>query len=224
MKTLDHMAHYQVIESVPGGRSSPGSAFIDSNSRDLYIAQASGIAKFDLLTSLTTTDFIKGADVNDVAFRPRAKVLSLNRFSANAFISDEMTGTLLAVIAIGKSPISVLSGLAYVIHSGSEDVTVIDPRESSSIGSISVGGHPGGAVADQHGKIFVTVEDRGKIAIIDAVSLRVFGSLGIKNCKNPSNLAIDAGDGVLITSCDHLRVLATSIATGMSVATFQSAK
>jgi len=99
--------------------------------------------------------------------------------------------------------------------------TVIDPVEGTVIGTIDLGGQPEQAASDGNGTIYVDLEDKSAIAVVDAKTMTVTDkydiagsggtcaglALDAKNhilfatCRNPQNMVIlNAKDGKIITT------------------------
>jgi DNA-binding beta-propeller fold protein YncE len=99
--------------------------------------------------------------------------------------------------------------------------TVIDPAEGTVVGTIDLGGQPEQAASDGNGTIYVDLEDKSAIAVVDAKTLAVTAkydiagsggtcaglALDAKNhilfatCRNPQNMVIlNAKDGKIITT------------------------
>ena len=70
------------------------------------------------------------------------------------------------------------------------------------VGTIPVGGDLEFAVPDGDGKVFVNIEDKNQIAVIDAKAKKVTTRYTLKDCDGPTGLAYDAADKYLIASCD----------------------
>src|ERR1700674_2841017 len=100
-------------------------------------------------------------------------------------------------------------------------VTVIDATDGSVVGTIDLGGMPEQAVSDGKGHLYIDIEDKEKIAVVDAKTLAVTASydltgkggtcaglaLDLKNrilfatCRNPKKMVIlNADDGNIITT------------------------
>jgi DNA-binding beta-propeller fold protein YncE len=99
--------------------------------------------------------------------------------------------------------------------------TVIDSAEGTVIGTIDLGGQPEQAASDGNGTIYVDLEDKSAIAVVDAKTMTVTDkydiagsggtcaglALDAKNhilfatCRNPQNMVIlNAKDGKIITT------------------------
>jgi uncharacterized protein YjiK len=98
---------------------------------------------------------------------------------------------------------------------------VINAADGSVAGTIDLGGAPEQAVSDGKGHLYIDIEDKGNIAVVDAKTLTVTAhydlegkggtcaglAMDVKNnilfaaCRNPATMVIlNAGDGKIITT------------------------
>src|SRR6185369_6441559 len=63
----------------------------------------------------------------------------------------------------------------WVFSHGAPNATVIDSKDGSVIGTVDLGGAPEQAVTDGAGHMYVDIEDKDKIAVVDAKALKVTG-------------------------------------------------
>lgn len=117
-------------------------------------------------------------------------------------------------IAVGKNPDAIFyepfSKKMIVCNGGSNDVSVIDPETNTVIKIIDVGGKPETAVSDGKGKIFVNIEDKNEIVVIDAKNFKVIHHWGLAKEEGPSGLAIDTKTNRLFSTCDKMLVILDS--------------
>jgi DNA-binding beta-propeller fold protein YncE len=99
------------------------------------------------------------------------------------------------------------------------NVTVIDPKDGSIVGTIDLGGAPEQAVSDGKGHLYIDLEDKGSIAVVDAKTMKLTTTydlqgkggtcaglaMDVKNnilfaaCRNPQTMVIlNAGDGKIL--------------------------
>ncbi len=109
----------------------------------------------------------------------------------------------------------------WVFSHSAPNATVIDAKDGSIVGTVDLGGAPEQAVSDGKGKIYVDIEDKDNVAVVDAAALKVTGNfaldgkggtcaglaMDLKNqilfvaCRNPANMVImSAADGKIITT------------------------
>jgi DNA-binding beta-propeller fold protein YncE len=109
----------------------------------------------------------------------------------------------------------------YIFSHRAPNATVINAADGSVAGTIDLGGAPEQAVTDGKGHLYVDIEDKDNIAVVDAKSLSVTAhydlagkggvcaglAMDVKNhtlfaaCRNPATMVVlDANDGKIITS------------------------
>jgi YVTN family beta-propeller protein len=94
------------------------------------------------------------------------------------------------------------SGKLITCNGRSKDLTVIDPIEEKVVATIPVGGKPETAVSDNKGKLYVNVEDKNEIAVIDLKSMKMIDHWSLLPAEEPTGLAIDTKSGLLFAGCD----------------------
>ena len=96
----------------------------------------------------------------------------------------------------------------YIFSHSAPNATVIDAATGNVLGTIDLGGAPEQAAADGKGKIYVDIEDKDSVAVVDAKTMKVTEtySLGGKGGGN-AGLALDAKNGVLFVACRTPQVM-----------------
>jgi hypothetical protein len=109
----------------------------------------------------------------------------------------------------------------YILSHATPHITAIDAKDGSVIGTVDIGGMPEQAVSDGKGHLYVDVEDKENIAVVDTKKLAVTNhfdvtgkggtcaglAMDVKNrilfatCRDPKNMVIlSADDGKVITT------------------------
>jgi hypothetical protein len=197
-------------------------ASIDQVSRRLYVARGFGVTAVDLDTEQTIRQLVPGKHVHAVIPLPDGRALSTNGDSNTATLFDGKTGNVLAQIDTGNEPDAAVfdssSGLVFVMNAKDADATLIDPIGGKAVGRLPLGGKPEFAVADGHGRLFVNLEDQGKMAVVDTAGRKVVGTHDLPGCQRPSALGIDTGSGVLVAACANRIAIAIRAGDGKVVA------
>lgn len=97
----------------------------------------------------------------------------------------------------------------YTFNGKTANVTAIDTGTMREIANI--------AVSDQTGKIFVNIEDKSEINVIDVASNTVTGHWPLKGCEEPTGLAIDVTHARLFSVCKNKVMVVTDAKTGRSI-------
>lgn len=90
----------------------------------------------------------------------------------------------------------------YVFSHRPPNTTVIDAVDGSVVGTIDLGGAPEQAVTDGKGHLYVDIEDKANVAVIDAKTMTVTAhyDLGDKG-GTPAGLAFDVKNHILFVAC-----------------------
>ena len=90
----------------------------------------------------------------------------------------------------------------YILSHSAPNITVLDDKDGSILGTIDIGGAPEQAVTDGHGKIYVDIEDKAAIAVIDANTMKMAGKYDVSSKGGGcAGLALDAKNGILFAAC-----------------------
>ncbi len=129
----------------------------------------------------------------------------------NVSVFDLNTLKTTGQIATGENPDAIMydpfSGKIITCNGRSKDLTIIDPIEAKPIATIPVGGKPETAVSDNKGKLYVNVEDKNEIAVIDLKSMTMIDHWSLLPAEEPTGLAIDTKLGLLFAGCDKKLVI-----------------
>lgn len=182
---------------------------IDEGSNHLFISHGTVVQVLDvksgkLLATIPDTKGVHGiALVNNLN-----KGFISNGRDSSVTVFDLKTLKTLGKISIsGKNPDAIIydpfSQHIFTFNGRSSNATVIDPQTDKEIGTIAFEGKPEEAVSDGKGKIFVNIEDKSKISVIDVKTQKVVQSWLIKPGEEPSGLAFDPESQRLFTVCGN---------------------
>ncbi len=106
----------------------------------------------------------------------------------------------------------------FAFNGRSHNATVIDALTDRLVATVALSGKPEAAVADGQGKVFVNIEDRNEISVIDAASAKVSASWALKGCDEPAGLAIDTQTHRLFVGCHNKTLLVVDADLGKVIA------
>ena len=90
----------------------------------------------------------------------------------------------------------------YVLSHSAPNITVLDDKDGSVLGTIDIGGAPEQAVSNGQGKIYVDIEDKSAIAVIDANTMKMVGKYDLSSKGGGcAGLALDAKNDILFAAC-----------------------
>ena len=90
----------------------------------------------------------------------------------------------------------------YILSHSEPNITVLDDKDGSILGTIDIGGAPEEAATDGHGKIYVDIVDKAAIAVIDANTMKMVGRFDVSSHGSGcAGLALDAKNDILFAAC-----------------------
>ena len=90
----------------------------------------------------------------------------------------------------------------YILSHAAPNVTVIDAKDGTILGTIDLGGAPEQAVTDGKGHIYIDIEDKDAIAVVDAKTMTMTGKYDVSSKGGGcAGLALDAKNGILFAAC-----------------------
>lgn len=204
---------YKVLKTVKvGGEGGFDYVYADTAGRKLYIPRlgpAGHITIFDLDTLAPAGD-IPNASGHGVAVDPS----SHHAFATSkpVVMWDSNTLATIKTIDVQGGPDGILgdpfNGRVYVLSHGAPNATVINAADGSVAGTIDLGGAPEQAVTDGKGHIYVDIEDKGNIAVVDAATMTVTRHIDLQGKANGcAGLAFDVANGILFAACREPSVM-----------------
>ncbi len=214
---------YRVVAQLPAGDGGWDLASVDSANQRLYVARTDGVAAFDLRTGKATDRLVRGRRVHAALAIPGTHdVISTNGESNDATLFDGRTGKIRATIATGTRPDAAAYDPAtrtvWIMNAGSGDVTVVDPVAGKAVATLAVGGSLELAVADGKGRLFVNVEDKNEVAVIDTVKRTVTARFALQGCDGPTGIAYDPASREILSACGGNDVAVVSAPDGRKIA------
>ena len=90
----------------------------------------------------------------------------------------------------------------YILSHAEPNITVLDDEDGTILGTIDIGGAPEQAVTDGHGKIYVDIEDKSAIAVLDPGTMKMTGKYDLSSHGGGcAGLALDAKNNILFAAC-----------------------
>jgi DNA-binding beta-propeller fold protein YncE len=90
----------------------------------------------------------------------------------------------------------------YILSHSQPNITVLDDKDGSILGTIDIGGAPEQAATDGQGKIYVDIEDKSAIAVIDANTMKMVGKYDLSSKGGGcAGLALDVKNNILFAAC-----------------------
>lgn len=214
---------FRIVERIAGPDGPWDYASVDAARRRLYVSREYGVMAIDLVTGAKTEKLVAGAHVHSVLPLPGGSaVVSSNGATGLLTWFDGDTGAVKAETPAGTSPDGMLiepkTGLVIVFAGKSHDAHLFTQDSASAGDPIALGGKPEAAAADGTGRVFVNIEDKAEIAVLDAPARRVVGAYALPGCESPSGLARWPARKLLIAACENHLALVLDETSGAVVA------
>jgi hypothetical protein len=178
----------------------------DSDGRNLYVARsgpAGHIGVFNLDTLAQVGD-IPGTSAHGGAVDTETG----HGFATSSPVTmfDAKTFAIIKKIDVQGHPDGYLNDSYnhhfYVLSHAAPNITVLDDKDGAILGTIDIGGAPEQAATDGHGKIYVDIEDKAAIAVIDANTMKMVGKYDVSSKgAGCAGLALDAKNNILFAAC-----------------------
>jgi DNA-binding beta-propeller fold protein YncE len=198
---------YQVTKiQLVGGDGGFDYVTADSDGRNLYVARSGPqghIGVFNLDTLAQVGD-IPGTSAHGGA----VDTATGHGFATSKPVTmfDGKTFAILKKIDVQGNPDGYLNDAYnhrfYVLSHSAPNITVLDDKDGTILGTIDIGGAPEQAATDGHGRIYVDIEDKAAIAVIDADKMAMVGKYDLSSRGSGcAGLALDAKNGILFSAC-----------------------
>ena len=200
-------ASYQVLKiQLVGGDGGFDYVTADPDGRNLYVARsgpAGHIGVFNLDTLAQVGDMpgvsAHGGAVDTATGHGFATSKPVTMFDAKTF-------AILKKIDVEGNPDGYLNDAYnhhfYILSHSEPNITVLDDKDGSILGTIDIGGAPEEAATDGNGKIYVDIEDKAAIAVIDANTMKMIGRYDVSSRGGGcAGLALDVKNEILFATC-----------------------
>jgi WD40 repeat protein len=194
----------------------------DGEARRLYIARATRVMVVDVDSGKLVGEIPDTNGVHGVALAHKlGRGITSNGRDNSATIFDLKTLAPIATVKTGAKPDAILfdkfSGFVLTFNGKSNDATLIDPEKAVAMGTIALPGRPETGVSDGKGKVFVNLEDKNLIAVIDVAARKVLASWPLTGCEEPTGLALDIANRRLFSGCHNGTLVVMDADTGRNV-------
>jgi len=222
----DPAGRYKVVQTLrPGGDGGWDYLIVDSAARRLYVTRGTRVMVFDADTLVSVGEIPDTAGVHGVALAADlGRGFTSNGKANSVTIFDLKTLQTIAEIKIAATnPDAILYDPAtkrvFTFNGRSADATVLDAATGKVVGTVPLGGKPEFATTDLDGRVYVNIEDKSEVAVLDARKLVVEKRWPLAPCEEPSGMAIDRKSRRLFVGCGNRMMAVVDAASGKVVTT-----
>lgn len=189
-----------------GGDGRYDYVYADPGARRLYVPRlgpSGSISVFDLDT-LAPVGSIPNTSAHGVAVDEKTHHAFAS--SKPVAIWDSQSLQTIKTIDVQGGPDAItadpFNSRIYVMSHSAPNATVIDAKDGSIVGTIDLGGAPEQTVSDGNGHLYVALEDRTYLAVVDAKTMTVTAHYDLAGQGGScAGLAIDRKNNILFVSC-----------------------
>ena len=197
---------------------------VDEINQKLFVSHSSQVNVVDLKLGTEVAVIPETSGVHGIAVANdlNRAFISCGRDSSVLVVDLNNFKVVGRVQGTGKNPDAILydsfSKKVFTFNGRSSSSTVIDATSLKIIATIPLAGKPEFAQTDGKGKIFVNIEDKSSLAIIDAASMKVDKIWSIAPGEEPSGLAFDKANNRLFSVCGNKLMVVSDPVSGKVVA------
>ena len=198
---------YSVLKKLTlGGDGGWDYLTFDSAGRRLYIARSDRVMVIDVDAEKLLGEIKDMKGVHGVALAPEFNQGFVSSGGDNTVrIFDLKTLKETGQVKAGAKPDAIIyepvSKKVFAFNNGGTTATAIDATTAKELGEVELNGAPEFAVADGKGMVFVNLEDKSEVAVIDANTLKVLQHWPLAPGKTPTGLSMDTQHRRLFSGC-----------------------
>jgi hypothetical protein len=198
---------YKILKTIKvGGEGGFDYVYADVAPRKLYIPRSGPLGRITVL-DLDTLKSV-GEIPNVSAHGAVVASKSNHGFGSSKPVAmwDSKSLSSIKTIDVQGGPDGIMedrfNGRVYVLSHSQPNATIIDAKDGSIVGTLDLGGAPEQAVSDGKGHIYIDIEDKASIAVVDARTLKVITHYDLASKGGTcAGLAIDVKHNILFAAC-----------------------
>jgi DNA-binding beta-propeller fold protein YncE len=218
------VAQHKVEKVNIGGQGGTDYLSVDPGSGHIFISRGTHVMIVDA-TGKVLGDIPDTPRVHGIAFSKNGFGFTTNGGDSTSTMFDAKTFAVKKKIPAGKDG---LDGIMYddatdkiltLDHSaGTGTAVVIDPTSGTVVATVPLSStKPEGGVSNGKDRIFVNLEDKNAIDVIDSNTWKVIATWDIAPCDGPTGIAMDRTTNRIFSACGGTSVVVNA-ATGKVVA------
>ena len=190
----------------------------------LYVSHGTQVNILDKTTGDSIGIIENTTGVHGIAFdKEQGKGFTSNGRLNNVTVFDLNTNKVIGKIPAGQNPDAIMyepfSKKIITCNGRGKNLSIIDPVENKLLDSIAVGGKPETAVSNGTGKLYVNIEDKNEIVVIDLKTFTVEAHWPLAPAEEPTGLAFDKKTNRLFAGCGNKLLAIVNAADGKLIET-----
>jgi len=201
-----------IKKTILGGEGGWDFIAIDGQHRRLYIAHNDEVIVYNLDadTVMRRIPNTNGSHGIAIAERERNGFITCGKSNSVLMFSLVNYDTIQR-IPVGEKPDAIIydffSAHVFVMNANSNSLTVLDAFKGTVLKTIQLPGNPEFGVADEHGHVYVNIEDKSEVARINSYNDSLEGVFHIGSGEGPTGIGMDRGKQRLFIGCANEKLI-----------------
>ncbi len=198
---------------------------VDEINQNLFVSHSSQVNVVNLKKNEQIAEIPETPGVHGVAIANdlNKAYISCGRDASVLVIDLTTFKTIEKVQVTGQNPDCILydsfSKKVFTFNGRSSNATVLDANTLKVLATIPLAGKPEFAQTDGNGKIYVNIEDKSSLAVINATTMKVENLWSISPGEEPTGLQLDNKNHRLFSVCSNKLMVVTDALNGKIIAT-----
>ena len=208
---------YSQVADIPIGGPGPAQwdySFADSAGKRLYVSHSTEVVVIDTATNKVVGKIMDTPGVHGIAVGAGKVFTSNGRENKISVVDPKTLATLSKIDSGGANPDAITfdpkRNELWVFNHTGKSATVVDAKAGTVIATIPLTGVAETGQSDGAGKVFVNIEDRDQVDVIDVAAKKVSASWSVAPGKGPTGMALDITTHRLFVGADSHMVMMDS--------------
>jgi YVTN family beta-propeller protein len=213
LSTHAQTSGYHLIDTIQvGGEGGWDGLVADPENHHLYVSHSSKVIVIDTETDKVVGEIPNTKGIHCIVLAEKlGKGYTTNGGDNAVTVFDLKTLKVLGTVPTGKNPDATaydsFTKHVFIFNGRDNSATVIDAATDKVVGTIDLGGKPEFGASDGKGTVFVNLEDKSQVAVIDADKMTVKAKWPIAPGEGPSGLALDAKNMRLFLAAQKMMIV-----------------
>jgi len=223
---LTAQSNYKIARKIPvGGEGGWDYITVDGAASRIYASHATTAVVVDIKTGNITGSIPDTKGIHGIALAQEInRGYTSNGRDSSVTIFDLTTLKTIQILKVtGANPDCIMfdpfSKKIFTFNGRSSNASVIDIKTNKVVATIPLDGKPEFAASDGKGNIFVNIEDKSVINVIDSKDFKLIHNWSIAPGEEPSGLALDNETHRLFSVCSNKMMVVTDAQTGKVITT-----
>lgn len=200
-------AQYKILKTAKvGGAGGFDYVYADSANRKLYVPRLGSGGRVTVfnLDTLEPAGEIPNVSGHGVAVSEKSN----HGFASSKPVAmwDAKTLAPVKTIDVEGAPDGIMydhfNDHVWIFSHRAPNATIINAKDGTVVGTLDLGGAPEQAATDGKGRIYVDIEDKGEVAVVDAKDRKVIGRYDLQGKGGGcAGLALDVKNEILFATC-----------------------